>query len=41
MGFSMPVRIRGVVFLARTAWDLRTTIEEWPAIRFLETRDQG
>jgi peptide chain release factor 3 len=29
------------VFLARNAWDLRTTIEEWPAIRFLETRDQG
>src|SRR5437868_6079087 len=28
------------VFLARNAWDLRTTIEEWPAIRFRETREQ-
>ena len=27
------------VFLARNAWDLRTTIEEWPAIRFRETRE--
>jgi hypothetical protein len=25
------------VFLARNAWDLRTTIEEWPAIRFTAT----
>jgi peptide chain release factor 3 len=29
------------VFLARNAWDLRTTIEEWPAIRFNETREQS
>src|SRR5262249_35821946 len=29
------------VFLARNAWDLRTTIEEWPAIRFTETREQN
>src|SRR5499427_7657611 len=29
------------VFLARNPWDLRTTIEEWPAIRFNETREQG
>ncbi len=29
------------VFLARNAWDLRTTIEEWPAIRFKETREQN
>jgi peptide chain release factor 3 len=29
------------VFLARNAWDLRTTIEEWPAIRFRETREQN
>jgi len=29
------------VFLARYAWDLRTTIEEWPAIRFNETREQS
>ena len=29
------------VFLARNAWDLRTTIEEWPRIRFTETREQG
>jgi peptide chain release factor 3 len=29
------------VFLARNAWDLRTMIEEWPAIRFTETREQS
>ena len=29
------------VFLARNAWDLRTTIEEWPNIRFKETREQS
>ena len=29
------------VFLARNAWDLRTTIEEWPQIRFTETREQS
>jgi len=29
------------VFLARNAWDLRTTIEEWPKIRFTATREQG
>jgi len=29
------------VFLARNAWDLRTTIEEWPAILFHETREQS
>src|SRR5262249_24822231 len=29
------------VFLARNAWDLRTTIEEWPRIRFHETREQS
>jgi peptide chain release factor 3 len=29
------------VFLARNAWDLRTTIEEWPNIRFNETREQS
>jgi peptide chain release factor 3 len=29
------------VFLARNAWDLRTTIEEWPNIRFKETREQN
>jgi peptide chain release factor 3 len=29
------------VFLARNAWDLRTTIEEWPQIRFRETREQN
>jgi len=29
------------VFLARNAWDLRTTIEEWPNIRFRETREQN
>jgi peptide chain release factor 3 len=29
------------VFLARNAWDLRTTIEERPKIRFNETREQS
>jgi len=29
------------VFLARNAWDLRTTIEEWPKLRFKETREQS
>ncbi|MGH7044991.1 MAG: peptide chain release factor 3 [Stellaceae bacterium] len=29
------------VFLARNAWDLRTTIEEWPSLRFNETREQS
>jgi peptide chain release factor 3 len=29
------------VFLARSAWDLRTTIEEWPRLRFAETREQS
>jgi peptide chain release factor 3 len=29
------------VFLARNAWDLRTTIEEWPSLRFKETREQS
>jgi peptide chain release factor 3 len=29
------------VFLARNAWDLRTTIEDWPHIRFKETREQS
>ena len=29
------------VFLARSAWDLRTTIEEWPRLRFSETREQS
>jgi peptide chain release factor 3 len=28
------------VFLARNAWDLRTTAEEWPALRFTATREQ-
>ncbi len=29
------------VFLVRNAWDLRTTIEEWPNLRFKETREQS
>jgi peptide chain release factor 3 len=29
------------VFLARNAWDLKTTIEEWPQLRFRETREQN
>ncbi|HTV87703.1 MAG TPA: peptide chain release factor 3 [Stellaceae bacterium] len=29
------------VFLARNAWDLRTTIEEWPALDFRATREQN
>ena len=28
------------VFLARNAWHLKTTGEEWPAMRFLKTREQ-
>jgi peptide chain release factor 3 len=28
------------VFLARNAWDLRTTVEEWPELHFRETREQ-
>jgi peptide chain release factor 3 len=28
------------VFMARNAWDLRTTIEEWPEVRFSATREQ-
>jgi peptide chain release factor 3 len=28
------------VFLARNAWDLRTTTEEWPALSFSATREQ-
>jgi len=28
------------VFLARNSWDLRTTADEWPAIRFHATREQ-
>ena len=27
--------------VVRNAWDLRTTIEEWPQIRFNETREQN
>jgi peptide chain release factor 3 len=30
-----------LVFLARNAWDLRTTTEEWPTIRFTATREQN
>src|SRR5438552_8494956 len=29
-----------LVFLARNAWDLRTTVEEFPALRFSATREQ-
>jgi len=29
------------VFLARNAWDLKTTIEEWPGLRFQETREHS
>jgi hypothetical protein len=29
------------VFLTRNTWDLRTTIEEWPTLRFKETREQS
>jgi peptide chain release factor 3 len=29
------------VFLARNPWDLRTTTEEWPKIRFKEIREQS
>jgi peptide chain release factor 3 len=29
------------VFLARNAWDLRTTIADWPQVRFRESREQS
>jgi len=29
------------VFLSRNGWDLRTTIKEWPNIRFTATREQS
>ena len=29
------------VFLARNAWDLRRTIEDWPKVRFRESREQS
>ena len=28
------------VFLARTAWHLKTTGEDWPKVRFLKTKEQ-
>ncbi len=28
------------VFLARNAWELRTTLKEWPALKFIATREQ-
>jgi hypothetical protein len=29
------------VFLARNAWDLRRTMEDWPKVRFSEAREQN
>jgi peptide chain release factor 3 len=29
------------VFLARNAWDLRTTITDWPQVKFRESREQS
>ena len=29
------------VFLARNAWDLRTTIHDWPQVKFRESREQS
>ena len=29
------------VFLARNAWELERTAEEWPALRFLETHERA
>jgi peptide chain release factor 3 len=29
------------VFLARNAWELNTTIRDWPALRFTQTREQA
>ncbi len=29
------------VFLARNAWDLRTTIADWPQVKFSESREQS
>ena len=28
------------VFLARNAWHLKKTTEDWPAVRFLKTKEQ-
>jgi peptide chain release factor 3 len=28
------------VFLARNAWHLKTTGEEWPDLKFLKTKEQ-
>ncbi len=28
------------VFLARNAWHLKTTMEEWPQLKFLKTKEQ-
>ena len=28
------------VFLARNAWHLKTTAEEWPGMKFLKTKEQ-
>jgi hypothetical protein len=27
------------VFLARTAWHLKTTMEDWPKLRFQQTKE--
>ena len=41
-GFAFAEDHDGIpVFLARNAWDLRTTMQEYPAIRFKETREQS
>jgi peptide chain release factor 3 len=29
------------VFLARNSWELRRTMQDWPAVNFRETREQA
>jgi len=29
------------VFLARDAWELERVVDQWPAIKFLETRERA
>lgn len=31
----------GLVFLARNTWELNRTVEEWPGLRFMKTRERA
>ena len=41
LGHAPRTTTASPVFLARNAWDLHTTIEEWPSLRFSTTREQA